>query len=327
MRQAEQKRRARRLRRAVVSATVGVAAVGLLAACSSISSSGGSASSASSGTASGGTASTASGGTASGASGGTASATASCSNAAIQPDLYAKGQLTVATDSPAYSPWFENNQPANGQGYESAVAYAIAATLGFSKAQVKWVVEPFDSSYAPGPKRFDFDINEISYTPQRAQAVSFSNSYYDVQQSLIALKGSPIVTAHSPADLKGYVFGDQIGTTSLSFINTLIQPTQTPKVFDTLNDVAQALATKQIAAFVTDTPTAQYITSSGEIPKSVMVGQFPSTGEHYGLLFSKGDPLVSCVNQALATLTSNGTLTALQKKYLQVYLTVSTIKP
>jgi polar amino acid transport system substrate-binding protein len=314
MRQAEQKRQARRLTRAVVSATAAVGAVGLLAACSSISSSGGSASSASSGTASS-------------ASGGTASAAASCSNAAIQPDLYAKGQLTVATDSPAYSPWFENNQPANGQGYESAVAYAIASTLGFSKAQVKWVVEPFDSSYAPGPKKFDFDINEISYSAQRAQAVSFSNSYYDVQQSLIALKGSPIVTAHSPADLKGYVFGDQIGTTSLSFINTLIQPTQTPKVFNTLNDVAQALATKQIAAFVTDTPTAQYITSSSEIPKSVMVGQFPSTGEHYGLLFSKGDPLVSCVNQALATLTSNGTLAALQKKYLQVYLAVPTIKP
>jgi polar amino acid transport system substrate-binding protein len=306
MRQAEQKRQGRRLRRAAVSATVAVAAVGLLAACSSISSSGGAASS---------------------ASGGTASAEASCSNAAIQPDLYAKGQLTVATDSPAYSPWFENNQPTNGQGYESAVAYAIAGALGFSKSQVKWVVEPFDSSYAPGPKRFDFDINEISYSAQRAQAVSFSNSYYDVQQSLIALKGSPIVTAHSPADLKGYVFGDQIGTTSLSFINTLIQPTQTPKVFNTLNDVAQALATKQIAAFVTDTPTAQYITSSGEIPKSVMVGQFPSTGEHYGLLFSKADPLVTCVNQALATLTSNGTLAALQKKYLQLYLTVPTIKP
>jgi polar amino acid transport system substrate-binding protein len=315
MRQAEQKRQTRRLRRAVASAGAAVAAAGLLAACSSISSSGGSASSASSGTASG-------------ASGGTASAAAaSCSNAAIQPDLYAKGQLTVATDSPVYSPWFENNQPANGQGYESAVAYAIAARLGFAKSQVKWVVEPFDSSYAPGPKRFDFDINEISYTAQRAQAVSFSNSYYDVQQSLIALKGSAIVTAHSPADLKGYVFGDQIGTTSLSFINARIQPTQTPKVFDTLNDVAQALATKQIASFVTDTPTAQYIASSGEIPKSVMVGQFPSTGEHYGLLFSKGDPLVSCVNQALATLTSNGTLAALQKKYLQVYLTVPTIKP
>jgi polar amino acid transport system substrate-binding protein len=293
------------MRRTAVTATAAVA-IALVAGCSSISSS-------SSATTS--------------ASPGTASAAASCSNASIQPDLYAKGQLTVATDSPAYSPWFENNQPANGEGYESAVAYAVAARLGFSKSQVKWVVEPFDSSYAPGPKRFDFDINEISYSAQRAQAVSFSNSYYDVQQSVIALKGSPIVTAHSPADLKSYVFGDQIGTTSLSFINSLIQPTQTPKVFDTLNDVAQALGTKQIAAFVTDTPTAQYITSSGEIPKSVMVGQFPSTGEHYGLLFSKGDPLVPCVNTALAALTSNGTLAALQKKYLQVYLAVPTIKP
>jgi polar amino acid transport system substrate-binding protein len=305
MGQARQGRQAGRMRRTTVAATA-AAAIALVAGCSSISSSGGAISS---------------------ASGGTASAAAACSNAAIQPDLNTKGQLTVATDSPVYAPWFENNQPANGQGYESAVAYAIAARLGFSKAQVKWVVEPFDSSYAPGPKRFDFDINEISYSAQRAQAVSFSNSYYDVQQSLIALKGSAIVTSHSPAELKSYVFGDQIGTTSLAFINTAIQPTQTPKVFNTLNDVAQALATKQIAAFVTDTPTAQYITSSAEIPKSVMVGQFPSTGEHYGLLFGKGDPLVSCVNQALATLTSNGTLAALQKKYLQVYLAVPTIKP
>jgi polar amino acid transport system substrate-binding protein len=301
-----QARRAGRMRRTAVAATAAAAAIALVAGCSSISSSGGATGS---------------------ASGGTASAAASCSNAAIQPDLNTKGQLTVATDSPAYAPWFVNNQPANGQGYESAVAYAIAARLGFSKSQVKWVVEPFDSSYAPGPKRFDFDINEISYTPQRAQAVSFSDSYYDVQQSLIALKGSPIVNAHSPADLKGYVLGDQIGTTSLSFINAQIQPTQTPKVFNTLNDVAQALAAKQITGFVTDTPTAQYITSSAEIPKSVLVGQFPSTGEHYGLLFSKGNPLVSCVNQALATLTSNGTLAALQKKYLQIYLTVPTIKP
>jgi polar amino acid transport system substrate-binding protein len=294
--------------------------MGVLAACSSISSSNGGAGAASTGSA---TASS---------PGGTASASASasaaaCSNAAIQPDLYAKGQLTVATDSPAYSPWFENNQPANGKGYESAVAFAIAAQLGFSKSQVKWVVEPFDSSYAPGPKKFDFDVNEISYSAARAQAVSFSDSYFDVQQSLIALKGSAITTKHSPADLKSYVFGDQIGTTSLSFINGSIQPTQTPKVFDTLNDVAQALGTKQIAAFVTDTPTAQYIASSGEIPKSVVVGQFPSTGEHYGLLFSKGDPLVTCVNQAIATLKSNGTLAALQKQYLQVYLAVPTIAP
>jgi polar amino acid transport system substrate-binding protein len=234
--------------------------------------------------------------------------------------------LTVATDKPVYPPWFVNNKPTNGQGYESAVAYAVAAQLGFPKSQVTWAYEPFNSSYAPGPKKFDFDINEISYSAQRAQAATFSDSYYDVQQALVALKNSPIVTKHSPADLKTYVFGDQVGTTSLQFINSQIQPTQTPKVFETLNDVKQALQTKQIAALVTDTPTAQFISSS-EIPGTKMVAQFPSTGEHYGLLFSKGNPLVNCVNQALATLKSNGTLQSLQNQYLQVYLSVPTIQP
>ena len=262
----------------------------------------------------------------SGATPATTASAASCSNAAIQKDLYAKGALTVATDKPAYPPWFENNNPASGTGYESAVSYAIARQLGFTPAQVRWAYEPFDASYAPGPKKFDFDINEISYTPQRATAVSFSSSYYDVQQALVALKGTPIVTKHSPAELKTYNFGDQVGTTSLAFITSQIQPTSQPKVFQTLNDVKEALQTHQIAALVTDTPTAQYISSS-EIPGSVMVAQFPSTGEHYGLLFSLGDPLVSCVNKAIATLKSDGTLAALQKKYLQIYLSVPTIKP
>lgn len=250
----------------------------------------------------------------------------SCTYAGIQAHLYQHGVLTVATDKPAYPPWFENNNPANGKGYESAVAYAIAHQLGFKPSQVHWAYEPFDASYAPGPKKFDFDINEISYTAQRATAVSFSSSYYDVQQSLVALKGSPIVTQHSPAQLKSYVYGDQIGTTSLAFIAGSIQPTNQPRVFSTLNDVKQALQTKQIAAFVTDTPTAQYISSS-EIPNSVMVAQFPSTGEHYGLLFSKGNPLVGCVNKAIATLKADGTLAALQRQYLQIYLSVPTIKP
>jgi len=263
------------------------------------------------------------------AGGGSASATAaaaSCSNSAIQSQLYAKGMLTVATDKPVYPPWFVNNKPTNGQGYESAVAYAVAAQLGFKPSQVTWAYEPFDSSYAPGPKKFDFDINEISYSPQRAQAVTFSDSYYDVQQALVALKSSPIVTKHSPADLKTYVYGDQVGTTSLQFINSQIQPTHTPKVFETLNDVKQALQTKQIAALVTDTPTAQYISSS-EIPGSVMVAQFPSTGEHYGLLFAQGNPLVTCVNKALATLKSNGTLAKLTAQYLKIYTSVPTIQP
>ena len=253
-------------------------------------------------------------------------AAASCSNAAIQKDLYKKGQLTVATDKPAYPPWFENNNPSNGKGFESAVAYAIAKQLGFKTSQVQWAYEPFDASYSPGPKKFDFDINEISYTPQRATAVSFSASYYDVNQALVAVKSSPIVTKHTPAELKSYIYGDQVGTTSLAFITSQIQPTSQPKVFQTLNDVKSALQTKQIAALVTDTPTAQYISSS-EISGSEMVAQFPSTGEHYGLLFSLGDPLVTCVNKAIGTLKANGTLEALQKQYLQIYLTVPTIKP
>jgi polar amino acid transport system substrate-binding protein len=206
------------------------------------------------------------------------------------------------------------------------VAYAVAAQLGFKKSQVKWAYEPFNDSYAPGPKKFDFDINEISYTAARAQVVTFSDSYYDVQQALVALKSSPIVTKHTPAELKTYVYGDQVGTTSLAFINSDIQPTQTPKVFETLNDVKEALQDKQIAALVTDTPTAQYISSS-EIPGSIMVAQFPSTGEHYGLLFAKGDPLVGCVNKALTTLKANGTLAALTKKYLQIYTSVPTVQP
>jgi polar amino acid transport system substrate-binding protein len=252
--------------------------------------------------------------------------TAACTFAGVQNELYAKGVLTVATDQPAYPPWFENNNPSNGKGYESAVAYSIANQLGFKASQVKWAYEPFNDSYAPGPKKFDFDINEISYTATRAQVVTFSNSYYDVQQSLVALKSSPIVTKHTPAELKTYVYGDQVGTTSLAFINSDIQPTQTPKIFETLNDVKEALQDKQIAALVTDTPTAQYISSS-EIPGSIMVAQFPSTGEHYGLLFAKGNPLVGCVNKALATLKSSGTLAKLTARYLQLYTSVPTIKP
>ena len=146
--------------------------------------------------------------------------------------------------------------------------------------------------------------------------MTFSDSYYDVQQALVALKSSPIVTKHSPADLKTYVYGDQMGTTEPGLHQQPDPAHPDTEGLQDLNDVKQALQTKQIAALVTDTPTAQYISSS-EIPGSVMVAQFPSTGEHYGLLFAKGNPLVTCVNKALATLRSNGTLAQLTSKYLQ----------
>ncbi len=253
-------------------------------------------------------------------------AAASCSKKGIQRLLYTKGMLTVATDTPAYPPWFVNNTPSNGKGYESAVAYAVAAKLGFPRSKVVWVHEPFNSVYAPGPKAFDFDINEVSYTPQRAQAVTFSTSYYAVQQAIIALKGSPIVTRHSPAQLKTYLYGDQINTTGLAYINQDIQPTQQPKVFNTLNLAVAALEVHRVDALIVDTPDAQYMAAS-QIPHGILVAQFPAVGEHYGLVFAKGNPLVTCVNKALATLRSDGTLLALQKRYLDIYARFPVIKP
>jgi polar amino acid transport system substrate-binding protein len=259
-------------------------------------------------------------------SGGGAVPVAACSKQGIQRLLHTKGVLTVGTDNPVYPPWFISNTPSNGKGYESAVAYAVAAQLGFSKSKVTWVHEPFNSVYGPGPKAFDFDINEVSFTPLRAQAVTFSKSYYPVQQAIVALKGSPIVTKHSPAQLKTYLYGDQINTTGLTYINTDIQPAQTPKVFNTLNLAVAALEAHRVDALIVDTPDAQYMASQ-QIPHGILVAQFPTVGEHYGLVFQKGNQLVTCVNQALTTLTSNGTLSALQKRYLGIYLHFPVVKP
>ena len=259
-------------------------------------------------------------------SGSSSTATTSCTKSGISHLLFKPGVLTIATDNPVFTPWFVNNTPTNGKGYESAVAYAIAQQLGFSKSEVTWVHEPFNSTYAPGPKAFDFDINEVSVTPQRAQAVTFSNSYYPVQQSIVALKGTPIVTKHSPAQLKTYQYGDQIGTTGLTFINTSIQPTKTPKVFNSLALATSALAAHRIDALVTDTPTAQYMVSF-QLKHAALVAQFPTVGEHYGLVLAKGNQLVNCLNTALTALTNNGTLAALQHKWLGIYLKFPTIKP
>jgi polar amino acid transport system substrate-binding protein len=193
------------------------------------------------------------------------------------------------------------------------VVYALAGTLGVAKSKVKWVHEPFDSSYTPGPKSFDFDINEISYTAQRAKAVTFSESYYDVQQSIVALKSDAIVKKHTPAELKNYLYGDQIGTTGLAYIYDNIHPTHQPRVYSTLNEAVLALQTGQIDAIVIVTPTGQY-TATAQIVNSkkklvaTQVGQFPSVGEHYGLLFKKDNPLVGCINTALSVLKANGTL-------------------
>jgi polar amino acid transport system substrate-binding protein len=267
-----------------------------------------------------------------GAAGAAASPSLATCKTTINSEEYSKGKLTVATDDPVYTPWFVNNKPSNGKGFESALTYAIAATLGISRSNVVWAYEPFDNSYTPGPKKFDFDINEISYTAQRAKAVTFSESYYAVTQSIVTLKGSVVAKKHSPAQLKTYLYGDQIGTTGLAFIYDHIHPTQQPRVYSTLDAAVLALQTGLINAIVVDTPDGQYMATSEvenakKKPDGVQVGQFPSTGEHYGLLLKKGNPLVGCIDVALNTLRADGTLASLTTKWLNIYTSVPAIKP
>jgi len=254
----------------------------------------------------------------SGASGSTGAA--SCSKDSL--NLLTPGTLTIATDSPAYNPWFRHNDPSNGQGYESAVAYAVAEGLGFTPDQVVWVVEPFNKSYAPGPKNFDFDINQISITPERAQVVDFSDGYYDDQQALIAIKGTPIASATTLAELKQYKFGAQVGTTSLQFITQVIGGQYA--VFDTTNDAKSALEAGQIDGLILDLPTASY--TQYAVKDATLVGKFASTGEQFGLLFQKGNALVTCVNPVIDTLKSDGTLDELAGRWLQNYLSVPLIQ-
>jgi len=232
-----------------------------------------------------------------------------------QLDLTKSGQLTVGTDKPAFPPYFEDNDPTNGKGFESAVAYAVADKLGFSKADVKWTVVPFNSSYAPGPKNFDFDINQISITPPREKAVDFSKPYYVAPQAVVIGKGSDLQVS-SLADLKDAEIGVQIGTTSLDAVNQVVQPSTQPKVFNDSNDVVTALKQNQVDAIVVDLPTAFYLTAA-QVPGSKIVGQFSAPGgDSFGLLLSKGSKLTPCVDKALGELDASGELKQITDRWM-----------
>ncbi|MFL5924661.1 MAG: ABC transporter substrate-binding protein [Gaiellaceae bacterium] len=257
-------------------------------------------------------------------SGGTTSTSGtSCSKSDL--NLVSAGKLTIGTDNPAFPPWFggtphkpwQVSDPRSGEGYESAVAYAVAKQLGFMKDEVKWIHVPFNNSFAPGPKSFDFDINQISFDKKRAEVVDFSDSYYDVNQSIVVNKGTPIASAKSIADLEPYELGAQLGTTSYAFIKSEIEPSKQPSVFPQNAGAVQALKNKQIDGLVVDLPTAFYVTAV-QVPNSTVLGQFPTKpgGEHFGMVFQKGNSLRACVNKALATLRSDGTLKRLQQKWL-----------
>ena len=226
------------------------------------------------------------------------------------------GTLTVATDSPAFPPYFEDDDPTNGEGFESAVAYAIGDQLGFEEADVKWVVEPFNSSYAPGPKDFDFDVNQISITPKRAEQVDFSSPYYEAEQAIVALNDSDVAGATSLADLQDANIGVQIGTTSLDAVESSIQPTSDPQVFDTSNDVVSALENGQVDAIVVDVPTALFLTAT-ELGDATTVGQFPAPGgDQWGALLAKDSPLTDCVSFAIDELSSSGELAEIEQEWM-----------
>ena len=257
-----------------------------------------------------------SGDAATGGADGSTDAGADCS--VEQLPTYADGRLTIATDAPAYPPWFVNDDPTNGKGYESAVAYAVAEELGFAPDEVDWVTVPFNASYQPGAKKFDFDINQISITPKRAESVTFSDGYYTAAQAVITEGDSEFADATSLAELADAKIGAQVGTTSLTAVTEVIQPTQDPSVFDDTNAATNALQNGQVDAIVADLPSAFFITAA-QLDDGVIVGQFqPTSGEteQFGLLFEQGNPLVDCVNQALEALESDGTLAELEKRWL-----------
>jgi polar amino acid transport system substrate-binding protein len=236
------------------------------------------------------------------------------------PPLFEEGVLTAATDKPAYPSWFKGSSK-DYSGYEGDIASEIADRMDLP---IKWTVEPFNKSYAPGAKDFDFDINEITITPEREKAVDFSDGYFDNAQGVLVMNDNPAAKAKSVSYLKDLTIGAQVGTTALDFVNETVKPTTDPKVYDSTNDAKSALESGQIDAFVTDLVTTVYLRDV-EIEGSTVIGKYPRN-EQFGMLFEQSNPLVGCVNEVLAEMKSDGTLKRLQQKHLQQYLDVPTLE-
>jgi polar amino acid transport system substrate-binding protein len=228
------------------------------------------------------------------------------------------GTLTIATDQPAYEPWVVGDAPESGEGFEAAVAAAVAEQLGYSKDRVTWTRVPFNAAIQPGPRPFDFDINQFSITDERKQAVDFSSPYYTVSQAVITTAGSKADGVTSIADLKGLKIGAQVATTSLDALQQVIDPDSDPVVFNTNDDAKLALQNGQVDAIVTDLPTAFFITAA-ELDDGVIVGQLDTgdeSGDQFGLLLEKDSPLTDCVSQAVDALREDGTLDDLEQQWL-----------
>jgi polar amino acid transport system substrate-binding protein len=245
-----------------------------------------------------------------------ASASASACPKGGLPTMTA-GKLTIGTDNPAYEPWFSDNKPNNGKGFESAVAYEVADRLGYPQANVVWAQVPFNNAIAPGPKAYDFDINQFSITPERRKAVDFSSPYYLVRQTVITTKGSKIENVTTIAGLADAKLGAQVGTTSLQAINELIKPKNQAQVFNSNDDAKKALQNGTVDGLVVDLPTAFYMTGA-ELTNGKIVGQLPQVGvpEQFGLVLDKDSDLTACVSEAVDQLRQDGTLAVLEKTWL-----------
>lgn len=244
----------------------------------------------------------------------TTGAPASCDKAALK--TLKPGTLTFGTDQPAYPPWFIDDVPANGKGFESAVAYAVAAKLGYPPEEVSWVRVPFNAAIAPGPKTFDANLNEFSITDERKKAVDFSSPYYDVTQAVVTLKSSPAAKVTTLDGLRGLKLGAQVGSTSYNAAKGL--GTSAPvSVYNNNDDAKAALTSGQIDALVLDLPTAFQVQS--ELADGQILGQLPSGGdkpEQFGIVLDKGSALTACVSQAVDALRGDGTLAGLQQQWL-----------
>jgi polar amino acid transport system substrate-binding protein len=252
------------------------------------------------------------------------SASGSCAKEDLA--LVTEGTLTIATGEPAYYPWIIDDAPETGNGFEGAVAYAVASQLGFDAADVTWVRTTFDSAVTPGEKNFDFNLQQFSITEDRKMAVDFSSPYYTAPQAIVSFKGSKIDGKTTLAELKGAKLGAAVGTTSLDAIENQIGSTS--QVFNDNAAGVSALKNKQIDGLVVDLPTAFYL-SGVEVPNGLIVGQLPSTGagDQFGLLLTKGSNLTSCVSGAVDAITADGTLAAITDKWLATDAGAPVLKP
>lgn len=242
---------------------------------------------------------------------------AACSAGSIAGDTVTEGKLTIGTGNPAYSPWVLDDTPESGEGFESAVAYAVAEKLGFAKEDVIWVRTTFDEAIAPGVKNFDFNLQQYSITEERRANIDFSTPYYETSQVIVTVESSPAASATSIADLQGYLIGAATGTTSFSAIGNVIKPTQAALAFNSNDDAKAALTNGQVDAIVLDLPTALYA-AYVELTGGVIIGQLPTAekGDQFGLVLDKGSKLTAAVSKALDELRADGTLAALEEKWL-----------